>query len=188
MDLLVCLFLNNLTFRWVELFMHFSLPSLLDLFLFHYGTKPGHFETLKIHFPMSERSERTDRRVAQYLRLDSCLFQTIVLCLFPVVPPTSLPHRFLLTPFSAFSYPFHCLFPSLSLTFPPHRFLLTPSLLLPRSKQPWADLQICLWISKPPVLFSFEPNHRQTRQKILMTSLWCFSNLFVLLHCLLCFF
>ena len=52
----------------------------------HYGTKPGHFETSKIHFPTSEgesevserASERADERVAQYLRLDSCLFQTTV--------------------------------------------------------------------------------------------------------------
>ena len=74
----------------------------------HYGTKPGHFETSIIHFPTSEgvsevseqakesaqrrarakravrskrtseRCEQTDERVAQYLRLDSCLFQTTV--------------------------------------------------------------------------------------------------------------
>ena len=59
----------------------------------HYGIKPGHFETLKIHFPTSEgvceaseranewavrANERTDERVGQYLRLDSCLFQTTV--------------------------------------------------------------------------------------------------------------
>ena len=30
----------------------------------HYGTKPGHFETSKIHFPMSERSERASERVS----------------------------------------------------------------------------------------------------------------------------
>ena len=28
----------------------------------HYGTKPGHFESLKIHFPTSERCERTSER------------------------------------------------------------------------------------------------------------------------------
>ena len=50
----------------------------------HYGTKLGHSETSKIHFPegvseVSERAnERTDERVAQYLRLYSCLFQTTV--------------------------------------------------------------------------------------------------------------
>ena len=59
----------------------------------HYGTKPGHFETSKIHFPTSEGvskvneqanewavrvNERTDERVTQYLRLYSCLFQTTV--------------------------------------------------------------------------------------------------------------
>ena len=55
----------------------------------HYGTKPGHFETSLIHFPTSEgvsevsewavrANERTDERVAQYLRLHSCLFQTTV--------------------------------------------------------------------------------------------------------------
>ena len=54
----------------------------------HYGTKPGHFETSKIHFPTSEgvsevserANERTDERVAQYLRLYSRLFQTTVDC------------------------------------------------------------------------------------------------------------
>ena len=59
----------------------------------HYGTKLGHFETLKIHFPMSEgvsevsergnewavwANEWTDELVTQYLRLNSCLFQTTV--------------------------------------------------------------------------------------------------------------
>ena len=47
----------------------------------HYGTKPGQFDTLKIHFPtcegvseVSERAnERTDERVAQCLRLYSWL-------------------------------------------------------------------------------------------------------------------
>ena len=48
----------------------------------HYGTKPDHFETSTIHFPTSEEvskvseraNERMDKRVAQYLRLDSWLF------------------------------------------------------------------------------------------------------------------
>ena len=74
----------------------------------HYGTKPSHFETSKIHFPTSEGvsevservsaaegareasspeqvnewavwgNEQTDARVAQYLGLYSCLFQTTV--------------------------------------------------------------------------------------------------------------
>ena len=70
----------------------------------HYGTKPVHFETLKIHFPTSEgvsevsaaegaseasspeqaneravrANERTDERVAQYLRLGFWLIQTTV--------------------------------------------------------------------------------------------------------------
>ena len=59
----------------------------------HYGTKPGHFETSIIPFPTSEEvsevseraNERTDERVAQYLRLDSCLFQTPVQWLQRVV-------------------------------------------------------------------------------------------------------
>ena len=29
-----------------------------------YGTKPGHFETSKIHFPTSERCERTSERTS----------------------------------------------------------------------------------------------------------------------------
>ena len=45
----------------------------------HYGTKPGHFETSKIHFPTSEgvsevserANKRTDERVTQYIRLYS---------------------------------------------------------------------------------------------------------------------
>ena len=62
--------------------------------LSHCGTKPGHFETSKINIPSSSKidiptsegvskmseqaNERTDERVAQYLRLYSSLFQTTV--------------------------------------------------------------------------------------------------------------
>ena len=73
----------------------------------HYGTKPGHIETSKIHFPTSEevsevseraqrrarakrlvrskrtserceRCQRTSEQTSEYLCLDSCLFQTTV--------------------------------------------------------------------------------------------------------------
>ena len=33
----------------------------------HYGTKPGHFETSKIHFPTSERGERMSERTSLFL-------------------------------------------------------------------------------------------------------------------------
>ena len=82
----------------------------------HYGTKPGQFETSKIHFPTSEgvsgvsaaegasktsspeqanelavrANERTDEQVAQYLRLYSCLFQTTVHRSLPSTKPFSL--------------------------------------------------------------------------------------------------
>ena len=50
----------------------------------HYGTKPGHFEGV---------NEQTDERVAQYLRLYSCLFQTTVQC---TATPTTLSTKRLL--------------------------------------------------------------------------------------------
>ena len=66
----------------------------------HFGTKPGHFETSKIHFPL-----------AQYLRLYSGLFQTTVgwsvrmhFCLFVRL---SVPvNIFLLTPSFHFVLPY----------------------------------------------------------------------------------
>ena len=47
----------------------------------HYGTKPGHFDTLKIHFLKwaSERTnKRTDEQVTKYLSLYFWLLSTIV--------------------------------------------------------------------------------------------------------------
>ena len=32
----------------------------------HYGTKPGHFEASNIHFPTSERCERTSERMSEW--------------------------------------------------------------------------------------------------------------------------
>ena len=76
----------------------------------HCGANSGHFETSIIYFPTSERAneraqqrsrakggvrrkrtsercERMDERVAQYLHLNSCLFQTIVRRLTQFLPP-----------------------------------------------------------------------------------------------------
>ena len=94
-------------FSCIKVMIHLTLAFFFSLAM-HYATKPVHFETLKIHCPTSEgvsevseranewaqrraqakravrskrtseRCERTDERVAQYLRLYSCLFQTTV--------------------------------------------------------------------------------------------------------------
>ena len=53
------------------------------VFTCHYGTKPGHFETSKIHFPTSEGvSERTSEWPSTYVSIHGC---SVPLCIAGVV-------------------------------------------------------------------------------------------------------
>ena len=53
-----------------ETYYHSSSSSTIDpmrqMQQMHYGTKPGHFETSKIHFPTSEWCERTSKRTSEW--------------------------------------------------------------------------------------------------------------------------